>query len=52
MRSIVGADKIAVAMQDCPIAVNHKRRQMAGKNRPADGFDRQVSVPEQPFDRK
>lgn len=31
MRSIVGADKIAVAMQDCRIAVNHKRRQMAEK---------------------
>ena len=29
IRSIVGADKIAVAMQDCRIAANHKRRQMA-----------------------
>jgi hypothetical protein len=35
----------------CEPAV-HQRLLMAGKNRPADGFDGQVSVMELPFERR
>jgi hypothetical protein len=33
-------------------AAGGDRQVMAGKNRPADGFDGQVSVTEQPFERR